>query len=172
MAGYTNTQFRFLKIYGLRIALCLSWLLGIFFGSQLCMKLEPPNFLMMRSVFFQPVSIVGLLVSVFLPLIITYFSIVSSKPILIVIVCFLKAAAFGFSGVLISRLFGTASWLLCFLYLFSDSCFLLPLFILWFRRCGNVRIIGLTDVYLCAAVGLLTVAVDYFSISPILAGLF
>lgn len=150
------------------ISLILSWisglLIGFCFGKFFSVSLT-------RSVILEPVSVVGLFACVFLPLIITYFSILTNKPIFILIVCFFKAVAFGFSGMLIFRSFGTASWLIQALFLFSDSIYCVVLLFLWFWRFWNVNIDNMRDVFLCAIVGILVTTADYFVISPILFGL-
>ena len=169
MTIYANVQRSISKSRYWCITLIFSWLAGLAVGS--CFY-KPSLFSLMRSALFQPVSIVGLFVCLFLPLLCSYFSFVTEKPVLIVIVCFFKAVAFGFSCSLISQTYGTAAWLARFLFLFSDSCFLLVLFVLWLRRFLNTGIQNMTDVYVCAVIGILIAAVDYFVISPFVVGLF
>lgn len=151
------------------IALIFSWLSGLLIGCCLC-KLY--SFSLMRSALLQPVSIVGLFVCIFLPLILSYFSFAANKPIFITIVCFLKAVAFGFSCALVSQTFDAASWLIQILFLFSDSCFLLVLFVLWLRRFLIADAHGVGDILVCAVFGILIASADYFVVSPILEGLF
>lgn len=172
MAVFANKYFHFFKNHTRCVYLCFSWILGLCAGCGLYHVMKPSSFLLMRSAILQPVSIVGLFASVFLPLICSYFSILTDKPIIIWIVCFLKAVAFGFSGVLVSQCFYDASWLVRFLFLFSDSCFLVVLFSLWFRRCANVCIDGYADFAFSAVLGFCIAAADYFVISPFLMGLF
>ncbi len=155
-----------------RIVLCLFWIFGLLSGCGFLHFYKPFLFSQMRSAYFGPVSIVGLFCSVFLPLIFTYLSVITEKPVIIWIVCFLKAAAYSFSCTLVSQLFGDASWLFRLLFLFSDSFFLLALFILWFRRCGCERFSGRYDFLLCTALGFVIAAVDYFVISPFILGVF
>ena len=151
--------------------MCLVWLLGLLTGSMFLLYCKPFHFSLMRSVLNQPVSIVGLFCSVSLPLIFTFISVLTGKPIIIWIVCFLKSAAFSFSGVFVSQYFGSASWLVRFLFLFGDCCVLSALFILWFRRCGNEQTYGRVDLLICGIFSALIAAVDYFVISPFVMGL-
>ena len=125
----------------------------------------------MRSVLCQPVSIVGLFCSIFLPLIFTYLSVITEKPVIIWIVCFLKSAAYSFSCVFLSQHFGSASWLVRVLFLFSDSCSLLALFILWFGICGCEHAGRRYSFLFCGTFCILIAAIDYFFISPFVMGL-
>ena len=155
-----------------RIVLCLVWMAGLLFGCIIALTGNSVFLAWMRSAVFQPVSIVGLLVSVFLPLLLTYISFVIKKPIILLIVCFLKAAAFAFCGTLIHQCYGNASWLVGYLYLFSDSFFAIFLFALWYRRLDCSRTTGSFELPLCVLVGVLLAAVEYLLVSPLLLGLF
>lgn len=153
------------------LALLLIWLSGLLVGCVFYFVNEALFLSMMRGALIAPVSFVGLFLIVFLPLILTYFSVLTEKPIIILIVCFFKSAAFTFCGLLISRLFFHASWLIRFLFLFTDSCFLSALLILWFVRFSCPRFRGDWDVKLCAVFGVLVALVDYCRISPFLMSL-
>ena len=149
-------------------SLILCWVSGLFsgycFGKLYSVSLT-------RSTLYTPVSVVGLFVCVFLPLFLTYLSIVTDKPIIILIVCFMKAAAYGFSGMLIFRIFGIASWIIRILFLFSDSCYCIVLLCLWFRCLRHKNTIPMCEIALCAFIGILVATADLFIISPILEGI-
>ena len=121
----------------LLLCLILSWCGGMILG---CGLYEPSSLSLMRSAISMPVSVVGVFVSFFLPLLCTYFSVITNIPIIILVVCFLKAAAFGYTIKLVSCYFLTAGWLFRLLFLFSDSCLLFFLFFLWiYHFIGNVK---------------------------------
>ena len=121
----------------LLLCLILSWCGGIILG---CGLYEPSSLYLMRSAISMPVSIVGIFVSFFLPLLCTYFSVITNKPIIILVVCFLKATAFGYTIKLVSCYFLTAGWLIRLLFLFSDGCLLFFLLFLWiYHFFGNVK---------------------------------
>lgn len=151
------------------IPLVLSWFLGILLG---CFFAEPFSVSLMRSAVLQPVSIVGVFVCIFLPLIFSFVSFYANKPIIILIVCFLKAVAYGFSCLLVYRTYDSAAWLIQVLFLFSDSCFMIVLFVVWFRRFLGVGSPGVSELWMCTAIGIFLASADYFVISPILEGLF
>lgn len=168
MTFFVNFR-RFFSRNGRFTSLVFCWLFGLIVGYCL---LEPFFLPLMRSVALQPVSIVGYLVSLFLPFVGSYVAIISDKPIIIMIVCFLKAVAFGFTGALISQFFYSASWLVRFLLMFSDSWFLFVLFILWFRRFSDFNIHGSMDILVTALLGIGISIADFFWISPIVFRLF
>ena len=162
----------FSRFFNLRVALIAAWLSGLLIGSVFIYEQVPLSLSLMRSVVQQPVSIVGIFVSVFFPLLITYFSVTTGKPVFILIVCFIKALAFGYTGALISRYFYSASWLVRLLFLFSDSIFLIALFIIWLRISCRQTHVTVNEVNCCACIGFSAVLIDFFAISPCLKGLF
>ena len=154
------------------IAFSVSWISGILAGLGLSLVCKPFLFLQMRSAILQPVSIVGLCCTIFLPLLCTYLSFLLNRPIFVLAVCFIKAVSHGFSLSWVFALYNTASWLMYTLFMFSDCCFLLLLFFLWlrypyFQKTEMKRFFRISIIS-----GLLIVFGDYFIISPFLAGLF
>lgn len=150
-------------------SLVFTWLFGLITGYSIC----KPYFLpLMRSVFFQPVSIVGLFVCIFLPLFLSFVFILFEKPVFLLTVCFIKSAAYGFSCGLLSQLFHNASWLMRILFLFSDSCFLLVLLALWLKCFPNSRKFQRKTMQTCIFVGILICLADYCVVSPLFERLF
>ena len=147
------------------LPLILSWVSGLLLGYLLC---KPDFCSLMRSALLQPVSIVGLFICIFLPLILSYYSILLKKPIIILIVCFIKSIAYGFSYGLLTLIFSNASWLLRFLFLFSDSCMLLTLVNLWLHLYSDNRKCILRAIRFSAAFAVAVAAVDYCVVSPFL----
>lgn len=151
-----------------RICLCFFWLSGLLSGYAFALSNSSVFLSWMRGSAYQTVSIVGLLISIFLPLLLTYISLVTEKTIIILIVCFIKAAAFAFCSVLIHQYYGNASWLVRFLYLFSDSCFLIILFSLWYWCLDAGKRIGNSVLSLCSLIGVLLAAAELYFISPLI----
>ena len=152
--------------------LFIAWILGLLVGYSVFFTNESFFLSLMPGAVTEPMSIVGLFAVIFLPLFFSYYSFLTDKPVIVLIVCFFKSAAFSFSGILVSHYFISASWLVLFLYLFSDTCCLAALSILWVRRFCCVNISGFGDVLNCALFGLGVAAVDYFAVSPFLECLF
>ena len=162
---YRESNFSFFLI----VSLLLTWVIGILLGY---FYYEPSFSPMMRSVVIRPVSIVGLFSCIFLPLFCSFFSVIVRRPIFILIVCFFKAVSFGFSCGMLTQLYGSAAWLIRFLFLFSDSCFCVILLLLWSHRFVYPNIRGYRDFFYCALFGAGIALVDSLFISPFLQGLF
>lgn len=165
---YSNFGLHFRQRSYLIISLITSWCLGILFGYFFY---EPSFLSMVRCAVMQPVSIVGLFSCLFFSLLFSYLSVIMNKPIIILIVCFLKAASYGFSITILSSLFATATWLILFLFLFSDSCFCVVLLVLWLHRFHYSKIHNYCDFFACLMIGIGIAAADIFVISPFLQGL-
>ena len=165
---YANSFFLFRQRTLLIVSLLTTWLLGFLLGYYFC---EPSFFSMMRSVVFEPVSIVGLFTCLFLPLLFSFFSVITNHPVIILIVCFLKAVSFGFSCAILSGLFTSAAWMIRFLLLFSDSCFCVVLLVLWICRFRSWKTHSFCDFFTCSFIGIGIAAADIFVISPYLQGL-
>ena len=145
------------------------WVMGLALGYMFC---EPVHFSLMRSISGQSVSIVGSFVCIFLPLILSVACILFEKPILLSIVCFIKAVAFGFSSALISYNFTSGLWLIRFLFLFSDSCYLPCIMFLWLKCIPDMKIRHCRLVWMYAGLGAFIAAAEYIVVSPILERLF
>ena len=167
MADHAFSRFR-TSSFAFLPALLLAWIGGTSFG---CSLYEPLPVTLMHSVVITPMSIVGVFVCVFLPLVCTYFSFLLDKLIIILIVCFLKAVAFSFSGALIWHYFQSAGWLICFFMMFSDCCFSIVFLTLLLRYFSCACIRPMSDLFVCTAIGICIATADYFVISPFLQGL-
>ena len=166
MTVSANPQFRTVW----HIAILLSCLfLGFIFG---CSIYEPTYLSMMRSALDLPVSIVGVFVCIYCPLLCTFFSFTANKPIVIYIVCFIKAAGLGFSYFLVSRLFTSASWLIRLLFLFSDSFNLFMLFSLWMMYFLNHSAVNRSSYYTIVLLATLIIFIDFIIVFPVIQGLF
>lgn len=145
----------------------ICWIFGILIGFFFAFTNQEPFLSLMRSVVSQPVSIVGLLVSIFLPLILSAFTF---SPVMLLLICFLKAISFGFTFALASLYFYNAAWLFRTLFLFSDlicSVVLLGLCI----RSFDAKKHFFLDCYIGIMICIMAVGIDYLMISPFLQGL-
>ena len=142
------------------------WLAGLLLGACFGIFNRPYFSSWMRSVVIQPLSIVGVFGCLLLPLFVTCFSLRLNKPVYIYIICFLKALAYGFSVALIIDSFSKGAWLVCFLYLFSDTCYLPVLLWLWLYRWGYKRSGRRWDLWCCAFLGICIGLLDCLVISP------
>lgn len=159
--------------YGGLIQLFLCWITGICTGFGIYITHRPLFYSLMRGLAFQPVSIVGLFVSVFLPFLFTYFFITTNKRAYILVFCFLKALSFGFTGAYVISSFGSAGWLMIGLFMFSDCCTLPLLYYLWISTYISHEVDCIkVKFWVCTVLCLVVVWLDFVVISPFLHGLF
>lgn len=164
-AGSISSYFR--KNIFLFILLVV-WLLSYILGLFLYQFLQPFSSSVMRSVFLQPVSIVGLLLIYFLPLLLSYLSAFFDRQIIIYVVCFFTSVSFGFTFCCITEHFQSASWLFRLLFMFSEHCFILILGMLWIRSLKASIAVSYWCFAVSGIIGGVIATVDYLIISPFL----
>lgn len=150
----------------------LVWIAGLIIGCCIFYACNQDFLSLMGSAVYQPVSIVGILASMFFPFFFVYLSIIANNSVYALIVVFLKAVAFAFTGAMIADRYLSAGWLLRFLFLFSDYCFLPVLIWFWLRQPDakgilRIRIRLLVIVLLAIVVAL----INFLFISPLLHSL-
>ena len=92
--------------------LAFSWILGFIFGIILSYLSSESVFLLMRSVSYSTVSIVALLITSFLPFLITIVAIFCSFPSLARCACFLQAFLLSFISLGIRRSIPHVGWVI------------------------------------------------------------
>ena len=153
------------------VLLACSWFAGFLSGVITAVSADHSFYSLMRMMPGHPVSIVGLLISVYLPLLFTAVAVCLSYDWLLIPIAFVKALALSLlcSGVFIS--YGPGGWLAAALLLGSDCLNTGILLWLWFRIIvGNRPVLNqlITSLFVFSAVGFL----DYFYISPFVLNLF
>ena len=156
-----------LRKYLLAFSWCLGLLMGIATAHTASDKLVPLMYIATRS----DVSVTGLFVSCVFPILLSACEVYFSEPWLLLPISTLKAFGFGFCSFGVSLAFGSASWLVRLLFLFSDICVIPLLFLYWIRHIGDVS--GKTGRELagCIAVATAVAATDFYVISPFLVKL-
>ena len=144
----------------------IGWVTGLILGIVLSYRTDFIASLM-RGILSEPVSIVGLFAVSLLPYFLTALAVFVSKPGWVPIIAFCKAFCFGFCAAAMDRCFGSTSWLLRFLIMFSDIYTSPVLLWVWFG-CGKGEA-SKGRFLICGAALLLILAMDYWFISPILA---
>lgn len=147
------------------------WTLGLILGAFLAPQSGDPFFSLMRPYFSGRVSIVSHLIMVCLPLMLAAYAVYIHKPKLLLFVAFLKAFHFSFCSCLLDSCFGTAVWLLRFLFQFADI-FAVPVFC-WFciRQLSGNCSLQKKDLVISAVLTLLFAVVDAVVIAPFLTKL-
>lgn len=150
-------------------ALALCAVFGTGFGVFFAASTGNSYILLMRMAASRPVSIVGTLVAVIVPFLVSVFLITHSKPWLVYLICGTRLFLFSAAGWAIARSFGSAGWLVRLTLQFPDLC-LIPVLILFSIRAltgGGSRRYTLRCILFSAAVGM----IYYCMISPFLANL-
>ncbi len=141
---------------------------GLIFGTLFAANANSSIFPMMRQVDFGPVSIVFHLVAQLLPFLIAAYAASLSRLWLLNAVCGCELFSFAYMGALVWIAFGSAGWLVRFLFLFSDI--ILSPVLCWycFRRlmgdCDEKK-----DLLICIGITAITALINCLFISPFLA---
>ena len=88
---------------------------------------------LMYAAVLQSLSIVGVLCSSIFPILMCVLAVFSNTSVFLILLCLLECFAFGFSVAGILSVWGSAGWLVCSLFLFSDKFVLFILLYLTIR---------------------------------------
>ena len=169
--GYTRMDLRSLWCKFSPWLLALSWFSGMLLGT--CAALAASEFLvpMMRQSVTRSVSIPGLLAASTIPFLFSAFAVSLSEPWLLLIISTLKAFGFSFCACGVSLAFGQSSWLVRFLFLFSDHCLIPLMFLYWLRHIQGQATARLWESAVCIGVAVLVGCMDYCLVAPFLVSL-
>ena len=148
--------------------LAFSLTFGFSMGIYLARTMQDSMFSLMRAVAFSRVSIVGLFVLLFLPLLLSAAAVYFSIPAMVLPLSFCKGFCMGYCALGILFVFGSASWLVRLLLMFSDCFMILPLSWFWIRHISGCRNMLRRDFLICSAIAIVIGIVDYFLVSPFL----
>lgn len=148
--------------------LAFCWVFSICLGLHLGSNLDTEIYSLMRMAPGCHVSIVGLMLNLFLPIVISAAAVRYLSPHAIHLLVFGKGLCHGFCMYMILAEFSSAGWLLCRLLMFSDSCLLVPLFVLWIHQINGYQERLKRDMLNCLVVAFVSAIVDYFMISPLI----
>lgn len=147
-----------------------AWVLAFFFlwgllcGVIACRGCGPEFAALMRGLPFGTVSIVGLILCLLFPFLLSFASWVLD-PALLFPICFCRAFLFGFVHFSLSFFHGSGGWLLHWLVLFSDSLSLPLLYCFWYRRLLN-RQLSIRHGFVLMALVTVIGTVDFYLIEP------
>ncbi len=151
--------------------LAFSWCAGLVLGALLALNARSFLVPMICGAAARTPSVIGLFAVTALPFLLSAYAVFISEPRLMLILSALKAMGFGFCACGVSLAFGSAGWLVRFLFLFSDFCGIPALYVFWLRYLSGERRCTLPElgcwVGFSTAIGI----IDLFFISPFLAKL-
>lgn len=135
--------------------LAFSWICGISAGLFLASCMHCDSASLMRALILERVSIVGLLIVLLLPYVLSVAAFYFSARALIYLIAAGKGICFSFCIYLLMAQFSTAGWLLCRLLFFSDFAILVPMFLFWIRclNCDQQSLTRDSLRYLIVALG-------------------
>lgn len=169
MARFLHQDFaRHNATRNIRILICF-WIAGSLCGLASACFAGPTVSSLMRKTAFCSVSIVSLLVTVFLPFLLSAFAVIISAPGLIFPIAFTKSFLQIFVSMGIFLTFGSAGWLFRILIGFADFVSVPLLVWFWLRCLGVRRSAFYTDFLFAVAFLFLITCIDYRIISPLLA---
>lgn len=155
-----------------RLFLAVFWVFGLLIGLYISFRTPILFFSLMRTYAYERVSILGLVLIVSFPLILSAIAVRFSTPLLFLPVAFLKAFCFSYCSNGIVLAFGSAGWLVRWLFVFSDSCAVIVLFWFWIRNIAGDRGLFTRDFFIGVLSIILFCCIDYFVVSPFTAILF
>lgn len=153
-----------------RALITVFWLLGLLSGCYFGFKTPVPIISLMRTSFFERVSIVWRLCALLLPILLSFAALRLSASLLLLPV-FLKAYSLGYCLCCINFAFGNAGWLMCMLCLCSDVCGAVLFLYMAFHHVMFEERRNLQKVICCLVIVTALGLFDYFIVSPFLVTL-
>lgn len=153
------------------VFLAIWWFAGLILGALAAYHLSDSFFPLMRAAAQSRVSIVSLMTVTLLPLLASALAVSLDRSVLIFGISFIKAFLYSLCLAGMIGTFGSAAWLVAFLFLFSDNLTIPVLFLFWFRHIEGRRRSFCTDCLVCSVVCVLVGIMDFCLISPFLANL-
>lgn len=150
-------------------ALALCCVIGSALGVLFTVTIGEPYLLLMRRAVRCPVSIVGSIVAVAIPFLVSCILLIHSKPWLIYCIMTTHFLAFTAVGFAVMQCFGSACWLIRYLLQFPNLC-LMPLLI-YVALCTFSGNTGRNLMVFCTSFAIFIGMVNYFWISPFLVDL-
>lgn len=148
--------------------LAASWGVGLLLGIAYGYRGDPSFELLMRTAVSGRMSIVGLTLLLYVPLLLSALAVYLKFPHFLILVCFSKAFLFASCGASLHMTFGSAAWLVRLLLQFSDIC-ALPFFY-WFcmRNITGLNERTRPDLLICCIAFAVMGLFDFTVISPFL----
>ncbi len=150
----------------------LLWTAGLPAGYLMAKQLSETTFSVMRMAVMTPVSIVGLITVIFLPLLLSVAALSFSKPLLFIPFAFLKSFLYSFTVSAVMFAFDDAGWLVARLLLFSESLMSVVLLWFWFRNLHRNYNTFSKDVMISTFIAAIVFVIDLCAVSPFLTSLF
>lgn len=149
----------------------IAWCLGLVFGVLASASAGHILIPIMRGVVTAPVSIIGLLIGVYLPFLLSVLAVRFCRPGIYVL-AISKGFCFSFTGFSVWLAFGNAAWLISALLLFSEWMLLPVLYLFWLRHISGEKYPVWLDFLICSVIAAGVIGLDCAYISPLLIRVF
>lgn len=154
------------------IFLACLWLFGLVLGFYISAAGSESSVYLMRTAVLRSVSIVGLLVVLIFPFVISAVLIHYVSAKCIYPLAFLKAIFFAFCLHSITLAFGSSSWLVRWILMFSESCMVVILLWFWIRNISGSGRSYIGEITVFAVFSAIIFFIDFYAVSPFLKMLF
>lgn len=156
------------KWFCLKSLLIFSWCIGVFLGTYFVSQMPLNLFSLMRSSFKgERFSIVGFLLVLNLPLVLSVISVALNKSFLMLPVLFIKAFLLSVCWFALYIAFGSAGWLVTFFMLLTEFIASILTLLFLFNYCEERRASFITDYFVMQIFIIIVGFMDYTVISPI-----
>lgn len=144
------------------------WLSGLSIGLWLYCNPSPIYFSLMRG--SVSVSIVGCMLSSFIPFLISAFAVIIRKPFILLATVFLKGCFFAYISIAVLNSLGQYGWIIRLFFMLSDICSLPLLYAFW-NRCLRMRSLpSFSGILMGGCLQVLMICMDVHLCNPFFAG--
>ena len=172
MDGIVCRNFSFFRRKVKLKILVFAWIFGLLIGAVFSVSADKLLFSTMRGAILSSMSITGPVTVVLLPLLLSAYAVYFSQPAMLVLVVFLKAFLFAYTGAGLLMLYPVSGWLLRWLLMFSDTMVMPILWLIWLSDSTEGSAFKVRRIAICMAGAMLISCVDLFQIAPFLSRLY
>ena len=153
------------------LVLALSFISGIFFGVFSFRIAGYSLHSLMNRAVRCPVSIVSLLIPFGVPFLFSALAVYLCIPGVLPAICFGKVFMLSFVSCAVLDTFQGSGWLIHSLFLFSDLCYLILLYLYWMRHISGCGKFSKVEVLCFLSVAIMFSWIDFYVIYPFFRGL-
>ena len=117
-----------------RVLLSISWVFGMLSGCIYGQSLRDLSIQAVNMSVFGLPTMIGSISAALLPFLLSALVVSIGEPWLLLFISAFKAFSFSFCAWGVYLTFGQSSWLVLFLFLFSDLCLIPVLYLYWLRH--------------------------------------
>ena len=146
--------------------LSLSWCAGITIGVILAIFLKQFSMPLFSRVADYPISMIGVLVSILLPILVICILPVRLRPVLICLLIFMRGTCFAYTALCAFWIYSEVAWLMHLLLSFTNTWIAIPLILLCQRWMHDPDAIIIKKSLALMVYTLVVSLIDYFIVSP------